>query len=120
MMRDGQFRSTDGAVDFRRGLAEVKTPVLVVAARRDHIALTPAVRDAYRALGGPKEWLLISVANGAGAEYGHMDLVVGEHAAKDVWTPVLDFLNRHGVTPEHKGPASDVPASPELKVSPPR
>jgi poly(3-hydroxyalkanoate) synthetase len=95
MTRDGKFTSGDGKIDFRAGLAEVKTPVLVVAGRKDHIALTPAVRDAYRALGGPKEWLLVSVANGAHAEYGHMDLVIGEHAPADVWTPVLDFLDRH-------------------------
>lgn len=95
MMRDGRFTSADGSIDFRAGLKSVKTPVLVVAARKDRIALVPAVRDAYRALGGPKQWLLVSVANGARAEYGHMDLVVGEHAPQDVWAPVLDFLSRY-------------------------
>ncbi len=89
------FVSADGEKDFRRDLAHVTTPVMVVAARLDRLALTPAVYDGYRALGGPKEWLLISRANGALAEYGHMDLVVGERASTEVWTPVLQFFNRH-------------------------
>jgi pimeloyl-ACP methyl ester carboxylesterase len=95
MMRDGRFTSGDGGFDFRAAMKDIKTPLLVVAGRRDRIALVPAVRDAYRALGGSKEWLLVSVANGAKAEYGHMDLVIGEHAPRDVWLPVLDFLERH-------------------------
>lgn len=118
MMRDGRFASADGKIDLRAGLKTVTTPVLVVAARRDRIALTPAVRDAYRALGGPKEWLLVSRANGARAEYGHMDLVVGEHAPVDVWPQMLDFLTRHGA--KTLAPA-EVPASAEpgpTRVSP--
>lgn len=95
MMRDGRFTSVDGSFDFRAAMKGIKTPLLVVAGRKDRIALVPAVRDAYRALGGTKEWLLVSVANGAKAEYGHMDLVIGEHAPTDVWLPVLDFLERH-------------------------
>jgi polyhydroxyalkanoate synthase len=91
----GAFTCGEGNHDFRKGLEQVTTPVLVVAARLDRVALSPAVYDAYRALGGAKEWLLISRANGAVAEYGHMDLVIGERAPTEVWTPVLEFLNRH-------------------------
>jgi pimeloyl-ACP methyl ester carboxylesterase len=91
----GRFVSADGAIDFREGLARVQTPVLVVAARLDRIALAPAVKDGYRALGGPKEWLLITRANGARGEYGHMDLVIGERAAEEVWSKVLAFFDRH-------------------------
>lgn len=91
----GAFTCADGTHDFRKDLGKVTTPVLVVAARLDRVALTPAVYDAYRALGGPKQWLLISRANGAVAEYGHMDLVIGERAPTEVWTPVLEFFNRH-------------------------
>lgn len=88
----GEFVSADQAIDFRKDLARVTTPVLVVAARLDRLALVPSVYDGYRALGGPKRWLLISRANGAMAEYGHMDLVIGDRAAQEVWTPVLHFF----------------------------
>jgi pimeloyl-ACP methyl ester carboxylesterase len=94
LMKGGRFVSLDG-VDLRAGLATVSTPVLVVAGRLDRIALSPAVRDGYDALGGPKEWLLITRANGTVGDYGHMDLVIGERAGDEVWVHVLDFLNRH-------------------------
>jgi hypothetical protein len=67
----------------------------VVAAKLDRVALTPGVKDGSRALGGPKAWLLITRAHGARGEYGHMDLVIGERAALEVWSKVLAFFNRH-------------------------
>jgi polyhydroxyalkanoate synthase len=94
LVATGRFTSLDGQ-DLKAGLSRVTTPVLVVAARLDRLALAPGVRDGYDALGGPKEWLLITRANGALGEYGHMDLVIGERAASEVWSPVLDFFNRH-------------------------
>ncbi len=91
----GNFVSADAKLDFRRALQAVTTPVIVVAARLDRLALVPGVYDGYRALGGDKQWLLISRAHGAVAEYGHMDLLIGDRAHTDVWTPVLQFFNRH-------------------------
>lgn len=95
MMKTGAFASTDKTIDYRADMAKISTPVLVVAARLDRIAMTPAVKDGYRALGGPKEWLLITRANGTRGEYGHMDLVIGERAAGEVWSKVLNFFDRH-------------------------
>jgi pimeloyl-ACP methyl ester carboxylesterase len=95
MAARGDFKSLDGKLDFKRDMATVTVPVLVVAGRLDRTAPVPAVKDGYRALGGPKEWLLVSQANGAKAEYGHMDLVIGQRAGTEVWPKVLDFLNRH-------------------------
>lgn len=89
----GRFASADGSRDFRRDMANIRTPILVVAGKADHIGMTVSVRDGYRALGGPKRWLLVAEENGARADYGHMDLVIGERAAEEVWTPVLDFLD---------------------------
>ncbi len=97
----GRFLSADGRLDLRADMGRATTPLLVVAGAFDRIALTPAVKDGFRAWAGPKAWALISKANGAQAEYGHMDLVIGEHAAEDVWTPVLDFLRAHSTALTH-------------------
>ena len=94
LVRTGKFASADGSIDFRRDMAKIVTPVQVVAGRLDRIALAPAVRDGYRALGGPREWVLVTRANGASVEYGHMDLVIGEKASVEVWPKVLRFLDR--------------------------
>ncbi|MCU0697959.1 MAG: alpha/beta fold hydrolase [Myxococcaceae bacterium] len=95
LIATGRFTSKDGARDFRADMARIRTPVLVVAGKLDRVALTPAVMDGYGALGGPKRWLLITRANGALGEYGHMDLVIGERAPDEVFRPVLDFFNLH-------------------------
>jgi lysosomal acid lipase/cholesteryl ester hydrolase len=94
LMDKGDFLSLDGKIDLRADMAKITTPVIVIAGRLDRIAVTPAVKDGYRALGGPKEWLLITRANGAKGEYGHMDLVIGERASVEVWPKVLGFFDR--------------------------
>ena len=41
------------------------------------------------------QWLLLAEENGVEADYGHVDYVLGERAAKEVWSPVLAFFERH-------------------------
>ena len=94
LVQTGKFQSADGKIDLRADMAKIRTPVIVVAGRLDRIAVAPAVKDGYRALGGPREWLLITRANGARGEYGHMDLVIGERAGDEVWSKILAFLDR--------------------------
>lgn len=91
----GRFESADGTLDFRRDMARITTPVLVVAGRLDRVAPVPAVKDGFRALGGRKAWLMVSEAHGAKAEYGHMDLVVGERAPEEVWSRVLSWFEKN-------------------------
>ena len=95
MVSTGRFGSEDGRTDYRSDLARVHTPVLVVAGKADRVAIPPGVKDGYRALGGPKEWLLLGEENGVEADYGHMDLVLGDRAQTELWPRVLDFLDRH-------------------------
>lgn len=95
LMQTGRFQSRDGKIDLRAAMANITTPVIVVAGRLDRIAVAPSVKDGYRALGGKKEWLLITRANGSRGEYGHMDLVIGERAGSEVWSKVLGFLDRN-------------------------
>lgn len=91
----GRFLSSDHQIDYRKDMARVSIPVLVVAGKLDRLGVTPAVKAAYRALGGPKEWLLIGEETGARADYGHIDFLFGERASAEVWPRLLDFLDRH-------------------------
>lgn len=91
----GSFASADGKIDFRKDMAKIQTPIFVVAGKNDRIATPMAVKDGYRALKGPKEWLLLGVENGQQADYGHMDLVMGDRAKDELWVKVEDFFDRH-------------------------
>lgn len=95
LVQEGRFLSADRKMDYRKDMARIHVPILVVAGKLDRVGVVPAVKDAYRQLGGPKEWLLIGEENGAQADYGHMDLLVGERASTEVFPKVLDFLERH-------------------------
>lgn len=97
LFRTGRFQSATGTKDYRQLLGQVRTPILVVAGKGDRFATAPAVKAGYQALGGPKEWRLVGVETGAKADYAHMDLVIGDRAAQEVWPLTLDFLDRHAV-----------------------
>jgi pimeloyl-ACP methyl ester carboxylesterase len=94
LLKSGELKSKDGTRDYRLALAQVTVPVLVVAGKRDRFATVPAVKAGYAALGGPKEWKLMGVENGAKADYAHMDLVLGDRADTELWPAVLDFFER--------------------------
>jgi pimeloyl-ACP methyl ester carboxylesterase len=95
MLLEGGFVSADGKIDYRRDMAKIRVPILVVAGKLDRIGTVPAVKDGYRALGGPKEWILLGEEYGEQADYGHMELVIGERAPTEVFPRVLSVLDRH-------------------------
>lgn len=90
------FRSADGSVDYAAGMARIRIPVMVVAGKVDHLVPVAAAKAGYERLGGPRAFFIAGVENGLAADYGHMDLVIGDRAAMEVWTRVAEFLDRHG------------------------
>jgi pimeloyl-ACP methyl ester carboxylesterase len=92
-IREDRFTSRDGSVDYEERMRAIRTPVLVVAGKLDQLGFPPLVRRGYQALGSPrKTWLLVAEENSASADYGHIDLLLGERAARDVFTPVAQWL----------------------------
>jgi pimeloyl-ACP methyl ester carboxylesterase len=90
-----RFDSADQSIDYLTALRQVKTPVLVIAGKIDGLAPPWVVRPAYDMLGSPeKQWLVLGEANGQSADYNHMDMLLGEHAATDVFPLVASYLGR--------------------------
>lgn len=89
--RDGLV-SEDGAVDYRPLLGAAKTPALVVAGKLDRIAPAPSVKVGYDLLGGEKSFFIAGEENGFLFDYGHMDLILGDRAGRELWPRVLEFL----------------------------
>ncbi len=88
-----RFDSRDHRIDYLRGLSKVRIPMLVVAGKIDGIAPPWAVRPAFETLASPvKRWIVLGRANGASTDYNHVDLVLGEHAAADLWRTLVAFL----------------------------
>lgn len=89
----GAFDSRDGSIDYLEGLRNVRVPMLVVAGKLDGIAPPWSVRPAYERLASEeKRFIVIGEANGMSADYNHMDMLLGERAAEDVFSRVSAFL----------------------------
>ncbi len=92
----GRMLSVDGEIDYLERLrTRPMPPVLVVAGKIDRLAPAQAVRAAFDALSGPKDFLIAGEENGFEADYGHLDLVIGERAAVELWPRLLRFLDTH-------------------------
>ncbi len=94
-MTSQQFDSRDGSVDYLAGLDRSDVPLMVVAGKVDGIAPPWAVRPAFdRATVREKRWMVLGEGNGQHADYNHMDMLLGERAASDVWPAIAGFLEQ--------------------------
>jgi pimeloyl-ACP methyl ester carboxylesterase len=94
-INEGTFNSNDGRRDYDAGLADIRAPMLVIVGSRDRLAPPAVARHAFERSGSAeKEFLEVGRATGAGREYDHLDLVLGEHAPDEVFPRVVDWLAR--------------------------
>lgn len=93
MMAGGGFTSADGTVDYAQALAGLRTPLLVIAGRGDHIAPVDRVTPWIELSGSTEESLFIaSRANGLSHDYGHLDLAMGEAAPREIHPRIVEWM----------------------------
>jgi pimeloyl-ACP methyl ester carboxylesterase len=93
------FRSIDQKRDYRGHMRDVGVPTLCVAGNKDRIAPPNTVKDAYELLGSrDKKLVIASHGQGFDGNYGHLDLVIGPNAAKEVFPLVREWLEAHSAT----------------------
>jgi len=93
-MRSGTFTSRDGSADYRALLGQGRAPALFLAGAVDGLAPPDTVRAGHDLWGGPRSWLMASVAEGFSADYGHGDLVFGSRAPEEIYPRVREWLER--------------------------
>lgn len=90
------IRSVDHAVDYRDSLRGNDTPTLVVEAPLDGLAPPASVRRALALL--PRaEHFVANVASGCAVDHGHIDVVFGRSAPRDVFPRLVGFLTSRGI-----------------------
>ncbi len=93
---DGHLRSADGQIDYTEGLASITTPILFVAGALDHLAPPAALYEGYRRVASTDKRIeVLSRANGYRADYGHVDLALGEASPDEVYPLVAAWLVAH-------------------------
>jgi pimeloyl-ACP methyl ester carboxylesterase len=92
------IRSVDHAVDYRDGLRGNGTPTLVVEAPLDGLAPPASVRRALSLL-TRAEHFVANVCSGCAVDHGHIDVVFGRSAPRDVFPRLVGFLTSPATAP---------------------
>jgi len=94
-LRRGRMLSADGAIDYAAGLDRVGAPTLMIAGEADIMADIPSSILTFNALGSADKTLMrFGRLDGHLADYGHCDLVWSRNAPKEVFPPLIDWLDR--------------------------
>ena len=89
----GEFRSSDGRLDYRARLSDISTATLVIAGAADRVAPPNAVRVAYDFIAAArKAYRQFGVSSGDSADYGHIDLVFGRRAPEEVFPVIGEWI----------------------------
>ncbi|MGZ6079544.1 MAG: alpha/beta fold hydrolase [Myxococcaceae bacterium] len=92
--RHDAFRSRDGRIDYRARLRQVTTPVLVMGGSQDALATPHAIQGQFELLGTEdKTLMLFGRENGDTLDYGHGDLLFGDHAPLEVYPRILRWIS---------------------------
>lgn len=97
------FRSFDGSVDWRAGLARLSLPVMVMGGSADRLASPKNLRAQYELVGSQDKHLhVFGCERGDKMNYGHGDLLFGTGAPLEVQPEIRDWLAAHA-TPLRQG-----------------
>jgi len=96
LARTGHLKSADAKFDYTAELGRVRTPILCISGKIDNVCEPANVRFAYEHVGSTdKTYREIGLANGFSADYGHLDLVLGRNAPRDVYPLIRDWIAHH-------------------------
>lgn len=105
----GHFVSADQRIDYAAKLGDVSTPVLMVAGDGDRMSDVPSTELTLAALASRDKTLMcFGKKNGHVADYGHCDLVWSRYAPKEVFPPMIDWLDERQPVPsvQHVRPSA--------------
>ena len=93
ILQEGRFVSADGQMDYADALASLDIPLLAIGGAGDNVVPLTAVSDWVGHAGSTDEtFVAMSEANGHAADYGHLDLVLGDAARAEVLNPIVSWL----------------------------
>ncbi len=91
----GALTDREGGVNYIDAISQVQTPALVIAGRGDQIAPVDRVLATYEALGSPeKRFVIAGRSTGFSADYGHVDITLGDHVREELFPLIRDWVDR--------------------------
>lgn len=96
----GEFLSADRTIDYGDALATVTTPACAIVGSADRLARPSEAREGHQRLASAvREFHHLGRDSGANADYGHGDLLIGDHAPRDVFPVVTQWLEARRAAP---------------------
>jgi pimeloyl-ACP methyl ester carboxylesterase len=93
---EDSLNSNDATYDYRHSLADIRTPMLVIAGDRDRLARPHGVHEAYECIGSSeKRYLEIGKESGAQTHYDHLDLIAGKRSHEEVFGEIVAWLEKN-------------------------
>lgn len=92
---NGRFVDKSGERDLLEGIGKVSQPILLIAGKLDHLYCPGEVLIAYDlAQSKDKEFFIASRMNGLSADYGHLGLLTGPYADRDIYRYILRWVQK--------------------------
>lgn len=90
------FASRDKKIDYTESLSSMTMPILMMAGSVDSFTPLADIRLAFRRIPSEKKTLMVfGKSRGHEHDYGHIDLVLGKNAPKEVFPQILNWLKEH-------------------------
>ena len=94
----------DAEKDWWAGLAEVRVPVLAVAAAGDRQTPEWACRKLYDQMGSEQRtFVTLGCKQGFSSDFSHVEMLVSQAAREEVWPLVRNWLAQHSVAVAEDG-----------------
>ncbi len=95
MIRRGEFISAQGDFSYRRNLAKIQLPILLIGGEGDMLAPPEAIRIVYRSVDSTDRTLRIfGTRSKDSVTYGHIDLILGKRAREEVFPVIGRWLQQ--------------------------
>ena len=94
VVRDATLVSLDGSIDYVQTLAQLQTPLLVMAGAADKIGPPDRVKPIFEMAGSPtKSFVLAGIEGEFGIDYGHLDLQMGDQASTEIYPAIIEWID---------------------------
>jgi lysosomal acid lipase/cholesteryl ester hydrolase len=106
-LAEGRFMSADRSIDYVSRLNEVEAPILMIAGDADIMSDVASTELTFKAIGSTDKTLArFGKAEGNVSDYGHCDLVWSRYAPKEIFPPLIDWLDvrQPRATPQSPSP----------------
>ena len=92
----GYLTSADGLYNYTDGMKKIEVPIFFVVGILDQMAPPSVMVEAFRKVSSKEKRIeILSSANGYAHDYGHVDLVLGKTAPREVFPLLEQWLAEH-------------------------